>query len=646
MRVLHLLLAFLATVSLSAQSFQYPRYLEFIPGPVTPGTGPGTGTGPTVRVPHVGNEADFSFPAAQNFSVDFWFRPRSKATGFPILYKKKTAPDTTRGFAIYYNQTEQSLRVNLGNADTSIILDGPDIEVGKWIHIAVIINRGTGIASLFVNGQIEDAENIDGNLTSPTQLVLMGIGSTSTSYTSGGGSLAELRLWRSSLNPNEIRLLAYEQLNPVTPALGINSIGRLSGRLYQSRASSLVLRLRMTTSSPGAVPDSSAGANTGFMYQGNNGPLSSNTATFRRVNDTTTASYYPPPAPAIPRSTNTNNQGWSDPSSWFGPRPETYINPPIVLVPSGKVLKLTDDLPLALDIVVNSGGTLNDVSTGANQLVLFGGIRNNGTVNLGNTSTFLQGSGTLVFSGSSPIRLRNMEINLDNPTDVVRFDNQVEVINAGTVFLEVGRLETQNNLILKARASAPHFSHLVASGTTGNFAILGNIQMEGYLSNTNPGWRQMGFPLKNASLGSGNITGIPLLTTSYVANPGARNVYYYDAVRQGGSLVQNVQRAKGWTQATSTMTNNRAYTIFIDGASPLWPASTFPTITGTPDFANAGFILGYSLDPVYDTVGKTEGQKSQARGWNIVPNPYPASLSAVSLMTSLGSKLIYKAVHV
>ena len=94
MRAIHLLVALLATASLTAQSFQYPRYLQFTPGPVLAGSGPGTGTGPTVRVPH--DVVDFSFPETQNFSIDFWFRPSSKSSGFPILYKKKTAPDTTR----------------------------------------------------------------------------------------------------------------------------------------------------------------------------------------------------------------------------------------------------------------------------------------------------------------------------------------------------------------------------------------------------------------------------------------------------------------------------------------------------------------------------------------------------------------------
>jgi hypothetical protein len=616
----------------------FPNYLVFPGGPVNILTNDGA----TIRVDH--DPVDFAFGSAQGLTVDFWFRPNNLANGFPILFKKPTAPDTTRGFAFYWNQIAQEVRVNLGDADTSIVLEGVPLTVGRWHHLALTVDRGTDIATFLVDGVVVDAKPFAESLTNTSPLVLMGVGSTAVQYTAGSGSLAEIRIWKQTLLNNEIRSIAHEPLVDIANTFAGNSTGKYTQRLFQADQARVVAYYRMTTNSPGSMADNSGLNNFGKHFSGN-GQVFFDVATRRRPNDTITNSYFPPPVPHIVRSTQTQLT-WEMPQTWYGAMPEPTATNSLILVRPGNVLVLDQPGLSAGTILVLPAGRLIDKGSTGPGILLTGGIRNLGTVLL--DSSLVEVTGTDVFfSGSNPIRMRFLEINMDLKAGAVNFDTEVEIVNAGALTLNVGTLETNNNLILKTRPQAPHYSTALATGSAvSDYAFNGNIVMEGYLSNTNPGWRQMGIPLKNVTLGGGQITGLPLLTTSYIANPGARNVYFYDALRAAGPLSQNVGFAKGWTQATSAMGPDRGYSVYIDGNSPLWNANTNFTVTGQPNFGVQSFTMHYSLDPTFDTTGKSVSIIAQARGWNYIPNPFPCGINVPALFGQTVLKnLPYRAAH-
>ncbi|MDW8241506.1 MAG: LamG-like jellyroll fold domain-containing protein, partial [Acidobacteriota bacterium] len=137
------------------------------PAPVGPvGTGPtpvagkvGAGAlyfyGPFVEVPH---SADLTFPG--DFSIDAWIRVVPCGGGILAPIVDKWDPATQTGFSLFVDQPSPStgfLKFQLNNLLFTSLTSlptgaNPLANTGPWVHVAVTVNRATGIGTFYING--------------------------------------------------------------------------------------------------------------------------------------------------------------------------------------------------------------------------------------------------------------------------------------------------------------------------------------------------------------------------------------------------------------------------------------------------------------------------------------------------------------
>ncbi len=226
--------------------------------------------------------------------------------------------------------------------------------------------------------------------------------------------------------------------------------------------------------------------------------------------------------------------------------------------------------------------------------------------------------------------------------DTIRFNSGKQTIGSlyisriGNIFLNdtvqitgicsvQDTLESNNKLVLQATSSTVYGQISNDPGV-----ITGTITAEKVFINTNDGYRQISLPFTGTLA---NFNGILLKDASH-NDTAQQNIYYWDATIATGST------AKGWTVPSSSSTQARAYTIFGGSSTGgLHTINSKMTFKGTYSTANKSFS-------VYDTYDPFNTSSNSARGWNLIPNPWPSNLNVTHLFNNNFSGINYKAIHV
>jgi len=103
--------------------------------------------------------------------------------------------------------TAQCMIRTVGGGDY-IDADIGGIIVGNWYHIACTYD-GT-IASIYVDGELQNSISLSGLLHVPSQYILAGANSTSPPSGFFNGAIDDIRIWNRALNASEIQDLQYE----------------------------------------------------------------------------------------------------------------------------------------------------------------------------------------------------------------------------------------------------------------------------------------------------------------------------------------------------------------------------------------------------------------------------------------------------
>lgn len=232
--------------------------------------------------------------------------------------------------------------------------------------------------------------------------------------------------------------------------------------------------------------------------------------------------------------------------------------------------------------------------------------------NLTNNGNGLAGVGTIQFNKSgSTVQLSG---------NAISFEGIVDVLTGTT-------LNTNNLLTLNASSTT---SYGRITGSTGT--ITGNVTVKKVLANTNTGFRQISLPV-DAPITS--LTGIDLLTSSHSPSY-QQNVFYWDPT------IVSANAATGWTAASSTDDETKAYSIYSNNSADggIWDVSSPISITGVPNQSNYTINLIYSYDPRGNLISSVQ------RGWNFIPNRFPSNIDVSVLINDANFGTTYKAVHV
>ena len=157
-----------------------------------------------------------------NFSLDFgtgsftleaWVYPFANNTYAKIINKGQSgafpAPDTDKGYSLRFLNTGATFSVTDGtNFVSTTVQNIDDVPANKWSHIMGVVDRATGKQNLYINGELNNSDNITyGDISIPSAELTIGslargvYGSDSEWF---AGQIRTARIYGRALKPTQV----------------------------------------------------------------------------------------------------------------------------------------------------------------------------------------------------------------------------------------------------------------------------------------------------------------------------------------------------------------------------------------------------------------------------------------------------------
>ena len=157
-----------------------------------------------------------------NFSLDFgtgsftleaWVYPFANNTYTKIINKGQSgafpAPDTDKGYSLRFLNTGATFSVTDGtNFVSTTVQNIDDVPVNKWTHIMGVVDRATGKQNLYINGELNNSDNINyGDISVPSAELTIGslargvYGSDSEWF---NGQIRTARVYGRAVKPTQV----------------------------------------------------------------------------------------------------------------------------------------------------------------------------------------------------------------------------------------------------------------------------------------------------------------------------------------------------------------------------------------------------------------------------------------------------------
>jgi uncharacterized repeat protein (TIGR01451 family) len=190
----------------------------------------------------VSPQAELDFGTG-DFSIDAWVRAVQCRPGLLSPIVDKWDPNTNTGFSFYLDHNPPgtsflNLRINAATFMSSGSFPStanPLANTGPWVHVAVTVNRTTGVGTFYINGAPA------GTFTPPagsiTNTVSMLIGEIRPAGPRCEIAIDELELFKRELQPQEIQAIFNAgpagkcKARPCTGAAGLASLDISTGSL-------------------------------------------------------------------------------------------------------------------------------------------------------------------------------------------------------------------------------------------------------------------------------------------------------------------------------------------------------------------------------------------------------------------------------
>ncbi len=144
--------------------------------------------------------ASLDFPAAGNFSVEFWYS--GSVTPASIQYIIRRYISTQADWSIYVSP-DKKVRFQLSNAGVTTTLTGSVIIDGLWHHVVATRNGTTGLSKMYIDGNLTGSASQICSVNFSSVTAKLEIGSTvGIGYLSG--SLDEIAIHNIELSPADI----------------------------------------------------------------------------------------------------------------------------------------------------------------------------------------------------------------------------------------------------------------------------------------------------------------------------------------------------------------------------------------------------------------------------------------------------------
>ena len=277
-----------------------------------------------------------------------------------------------------------------------------------------------------------------------------------------------------------------------------------------------------------------------------------------------------------------------------------------------KLLQTTmTNFEVSNDLTIESGTLVIDADT----VSIEGNFINNATFSQTGGTVILYGNKPSTLSGTMNFELFNLVLTKSSNQDVT-IETPVSITPLGNITLSSSNDDlniTSGSLILKADATG---YSTISEIPTGAF-ITGNVTIEAYLNATQRSWWHLASPI-NATAGS-DWTDDIIVTGNFTGNRNndivgfdLQSMYAFDETKSG---TQNDSwNAFPSMDVSETMTVGKGYRVFIRDDNTNVSPKTIDH-TGILNQGNITIPIDY-----------TNNGDSDNDGWNLIGNPYPATL--------------------
>lgn len=279
------------------------------------------------------------------------------------------------------------------------------------------------------------------------------------------------------------------------------------------------------------------------------------------------------------------------------------------------------------DFSIESGGTLN---LGMDTVKICGDININGNINDDGGTITIKGTEPTTISGSSAIVITNL--NLVKTADVdVTIDGTVNIKPTGTITLTSsndGLVVGSGSLTLEADGAN---SYATVAALPDGASITGNVNAQGYFNASTRTWWHVSSPVTSPKADDWINSGI-FITGGFTGNSNdsivgtdLQSMYSFDET--SGASQNDSWVNFPLSSSAETMVTGRGYRIFIrDDASSASPKTA--TLMGELNQGDIPVPLSYT-----NTGDMTND------GFNLIGNPYPATLDWTAVATANASSL-------
>jgi len=248
------------------------------------------------------------------------------------------------------------------------------------------------------------------------------------------------------------------------------------------------------------------------------------------------------------------------------------------------------------DITVEAGATFNCGASLTQNVHVNGNIAVNGAWNDGNATLNMEGTDAQTISGTGYLRAQNW--NITNAAGVT-LTGLGAIVYGNLGLTDGGVLNTNNKLSLWSDINGTGEIQSLSAGT-----IIGEVNVRRYRPAATAGWVNLSSSLQNGTIEQWDNT---ILTTGFAGsdNPSYsfNSVVFYDETQPG----TEDEGYTGVSNSSDILEPGKGYMVYM-------PTGAFTVAArGT---INSGTV---SLNPTYTPNGT-------GAGWNMVGNPYPATI--------------------
>ncbi len=248
------------------------------------------------------------------------------------------------------------------------------------------------------------------------------------------------------------------------------------------------------------------------------------------------------------------------------------------------------------NVVLESGATFNAGALASQNIQSFGNMTVNGVWNDQNSTFKSMGSSAQTISGTGYLRAQNWSIT-----------NASGVTIDGLGVIVYGNLGLTNGAVLNTNDKLSLWSDITGTAeiqSLNDGSVNGEVNIRRYRPASSAGWVNLSSPLQDATIEEWDAT---ILMTGFAGsdNPGYsfNSVVYYDETLPGTEDEGYV----GADNSSNVLAPGRGYMVYM-------PTGAFTVAARGP--INSGTI---NLNPTYTDNGS-------GAGWNMVGNPYPATI--------------------